>query len=118
MTDPIARLEAAKDALDLAKAEYAAAAEAVMLMADETHATQFRTDRLTVSVCTRHALDDTAFLAWTRTHCPHQLTETVQPAFKRAFLDGLRWADGEAVTADGELVEFASETEYLSVRSR
>ena len=127
MTTPIERLDAAKAALDAhdaaaaaLRAEYAAARDAVLAASHETGATQYKTPRYTVSVGTRRSIDPAGLLAWTRTHAPQQIqtVEEVRPAYAKAFADSLVPVAGEYVTPDGELVEFVTAVEYLSVRSR
>ena len=128
MTSPIDRLDAAKAALDAhdaaasaLKAEYAAARDAVLAAAVETGATQYRTDRYTVSVVTRRQADPDALLAWARSHAPEHIytVEQVRPAYSKSLIDSLKSAgDGDLATPDGELVDFAVESRGLSVRSR
>ena len=118
MTRPIDELDAAHANLEEAKVRYAAALDAVMAQAAQTGTTQFRTDRITVSVCTRRSVEPSRFLAWVQANRPTEVEPMVRPAFRRAFLDGLTWDKGEATTADGEVVDFAESTEYMAVRAR
>lgn len=112
------RLDAAKLALDEAKAVYDAALAEVEALARETGATQFKGDHITVSVCTRRSVDAPSFVEWCLVHHPEQIEHAVRPAYRRAFLDGLRFENGDAIADGGEVIDWADCTSYLSVRSR
>lgn len=114
----IERLEAAKLTLDEARAAYDAALADVQSLARETGATQFKGEHITVSVCQRRNVDDTRFLAWVKEHRPDQITEAVQPSYRKVFIAGLVFDGADAITMDGEVVDFAGVTEFLSVRAR
>lgn len=118
MTAPIDRLATAKAALDAARREYDAALDVIEKVAIETGATQFKGDTITVSVCTRRTPHAADFTAWVAANHPEQIEPTVRAKYRKVFLDGLRWDNGEAYTDDGECVDFVEETRYLSVRSR
>lgn len=112
------RLDAAKVALDAARAEYDAALEGVLALACETGASQFRSGHYTIAVATRREVSPERLLEWTRERHPDQLEQAVRPAFRKAFVASLRWDDGEPVTPDGEVIDWAGTTTYLSVRRR
>jgi hypothetical protein len=112
------RLDAAKVALDAARAEYDAALDGVLTLARETGASQFRSGRYTIAVATRREVSPERLLEWTRERHPDQLEQAVRPAFRKAFVASLRWDDGEPVTPDGEVIDWAGTTTYLSVRRR
>jgi len=71
-------------------------------------------------VATRRSVDAAGLLAWARVNAPGQVyaVEEVRPAYVKAFTDSLIPVDGDLLTPDGELVEFVTAVEYLSVRSR
>lgn len=102
----------AKAALDEARAE-------VLRLSRETHATTFKTDQATVSVSRRRQVDCDAFVAFCEKASPEAVvtTKTVSDAFKKAWLDRLRWTGEGWVTEDGEEVDFVRDSApYVSVR--
>lgn len=113
------RLDAARLALDEARGEYDAALAEVLALARETGASQFRSGHYTIAVATRREVSPERLLEWTRERHPDQLEQVVRPAFRKAFVASLRWDDdGEPVTPDGEVIDWAGTTTYLSVRRR
>lgn len=115
---PIDRLDAAHAALEAAKAEYVEALAVLEADHELTGASQWRTDRITVSIGTRRHVDTARFTQWVQEHRPDEIEPTVRPSYRRAFIDSLQWQGGEAYDKDGALVDFAGTTEYLTVRAR
>ena len=117
-TPELERVAAAKAALDAAKTEYDEACDALVRLAHATGASQFKSDRITVSLCNRRMLNAHDFTAWVQANRPDEIEPTVRASYRRAFLDGLRRDGDDWIAPTGEVIDFADETEYLSVRAR
>lgn len=107
-------LKALKHGVDAAVRQAQAEAEAY---ARETRGKTFLTDRGQVTVVTKRptvTLDEAGLLAWVRENAPTEIVESVRTAYAEQYRKSLRIVDGEAVDADGCVVDFATVGEAVT----
>lgn len=114
-----AKMKLLKHAIDTAVRQ---AEQDAMEYAEQTRARTLETDHGTVSLARRRPsarLDEQGFLQWVKENHPTEVVESVRPAYAETFRKSLRIVGEDVLTAEGEVLDFASVADgvvYLSTR--